>query len=67
MVNDESRTAFEQLKRYYDQKELLCPECGYEDDEGAWESETDGRVVEYFHECPSCGAVREHTIELNGE
>jgi predicted RNA-binding Zn-ribbon protein involved in translation (DUF1610 family) len=57
----------ERLRDHYDDEELVCPECGYEDEEGAWESETDGSVVEYYHECPSCGAVREHTIDLQEE
>ncbi len=67
MTSDESRTALERLKTYYDHEELVCPECGYEDEEGSWEGETDGSVVEYYHECPSCSAVREHTLDLHDE
>ncbi|MFB6292832.1 MAG: HVO_0649 family zinc finger protein [Halonotius sp.] len=57
-------TPLEQLKSYYDHEELVCPECGHEDEPGSWDSETNGAVVHYTHECPSCGAVREHDIEL---
>ncbi|WP_276258556.1 HVO_0649 family zinc finger protein [Haloglomus litoreum] len=58
------RSPMERLQSYYDDEELVCPECGFEDDPGSWESETDGRQVHYHHECPSCGAVREHTLDL---
>ncbi|MBX0348200.1 hypothetical protein [Haloarcula pellucida] len=34
---------------------------------GRWSSETDGHEIHYEHECPSCGAVREHTLTLNEE
>ena len=67
MTNDDGRTALERLRSHYDDVELVCPECGYEDEEGGWESETDGSVVEYYHECPSCAAVREHTLDLREE
>lgn len=67
MTEDRTRSAFERLQEHYDHEELICPDCGFEDEEGSWTSETDGRVVEYSHECPSCGAVREHTIDLSGE
>lgn len=67
MVSDGSRSTLERLRQYYDHEELVCPECGYEDEDGSWESETNGREVDYYHECPRCGAIREHTLDLRGE
>lgn len=59
---DGSRSPFEQLKSHYDRKELECPACGYFDEHGEWEARTSGHRVNYWHECPSCGAVQSHTI-----
>lgn len=59
-----NQSPIERLRSYYDEEELVCPDCGYEDDPGSWEGETDGNQVHYFHECPGCGAVREHTMTL---
>lgn len=67
MANDPNRSAFERLKEHYDHEELVCPDCGFEDEDGSWASETDGSVIEYSHECPSCGALREHTVDLSEE
>lgn len=67
MVQHGERSALEQLKRYYEHEELVCTECGFEDESGSWESRTNGGVVQYHHECPSCRAVREHTINLSGK
>lgn len=67
MTADSDRSPMERLRNYYDHEELVCPECGFEDETGTWESETDGQEVHYSHECPSCGAVREHTLRLDGE
>lgn len=64
MTVEPDRSPLERLRNYYDHEELVCPECGYEDEEGSWESETDGHLVHYYHECPRCDAVREHTLEL---
>ena len=66
MRSSDSGSAFDQLRQYYDHSELVCPDCGYEDEEGSWEGETDGSRVHYFHECPSCGSVREHPVSLDG-
>jgi uncharacterized Zn finger protein len=55
----------ERLRAYYDHEELVCPACGYEDESGSWESETNGHEGHYFHECPGCGAVREHSMQLS--
>lgn len=67
MTQDTTRSPMERLKSFYDHEELVCPECGHEDDDGSWRSETDGHEVHYFHECPSCGAVREHSMMLSRE
>ncbi|WP_135304347.1 HVO_0649 family zinc finger protein [Haloarcula amylovorans] len=67
MEGHSEKSPMELLKHHYDETELVCPDCGYEDEEGSWSSETDGREIHYEHECPSCGAVREHTLSLNGE
>lgn len=65
MATHGKRSALEQLKEYYDHQELVCSECGFEDEEGTWEGQTNGGVVEYYHECPSCRATRGHTIDLS--
>jgi len=64
MRHQTTRSALERLTEYYDDTELVCSECGFEDEEGHWRSETDGGVVEYTHECPECGAVGEHTLTV---
>lgn len=64
--NRGGRTALERLRRRYETTEKRCTSCGYVDDEGNWTSETDGRQIVYRHVCPSCGATREHTFELDG-
>ena len=43
---------------------MKCVERGYVDEEGHWESETNGHEIVYRHTCPSCDAVRVHTFEL---
>ena len=65
MVTRSKRSALEGLKAYYDRQARVCPECGYEDEAGNWTGETNGGVVAYQHECPSCRAVAERTITLS--
>jgi hypothetical protein len=65
MTSNDSRSPFERLKEYYDHEELVCRECGFEDEEGTWEAETDGGNIVYHHTCPKCDTVREHRIELS--
>lgn len=60
-------TPFEWVETHYEETEMKCPDCGYVDEEGNWESETDGHRITYRHTCPSCDAVREHTFELDEE
>lgn len=56
---------FEQLRSHYDEADLACPECGYEDTEGEWEATTTGDTVQYRHVCPSCGATQTRTLSVN--
>jgi|GEM_PF-308766 len=65
MTSNSSRSPFERLKEYYDHAELVCRECGFEDEEGAWNAETDGADIHYTHACPRCGARREHTLGVS--
>lgn len=58
------RSPFERLKNHFDESDLNCPDCGYFDEEGAWESRTDGTVVVYSHECPSCGSIQHRTVDI---
>lgn len=57
---------FERIRRRYEESEKKCPECGYVDEDGNWESRTDGRRIVYHHVCPSCDAGREHTFSFDG-
>lgn len=59
-----SAGALERLRRRYETTEKRCPARGFVDEEGNWTSQTDGRRVVYHHVYPSCGAEREHVIEL---
>lgn len=59
------RSAFESFRQRYEETRKRCPECGYVDEEGNWESKTDGSQVVYRYVCPSCNAVREHTFDLS--
>lgn len=59
------RSHFEWLRRRYEDTEKKCPECGYVDEDGNWESRTDGQQVVYHHVCPSCRASREHTFRFD--
>lgn len=56
-------TPFERLKSRFD-RDMVCPECGYDDEEGEWLSTTDGSQVVYQHICPSCGKVRQSNYTL---
>jgi|AntRauTorcE11898_2_1112593.scaffolds.fasta_scaffold02447_3 transposase len=64
MATSSKRSALERLKAYYDDRERVCTACGFVDDETNWAGATNGRVVEYSHECPCCRAVMEHTVDL---
>jgi len=57
-------TVLERVRRRYETTDKKCPDCGYVDEEGNWESRTNGQQLVYRHVCPSCGATREHTFNL---
>ncbi|WP_423996195.1 HVO_0649 family zinc finger protein [Halorubrum trapanicum] len=65
MLSNSNSSPFGRLKEYYDHEELVCPECGFEDEEGAWDAEADGADIVYTHACPKCGAERRHRLELS--
>lgn len=60
----EGTTPFGKLRTHYDQVDLTCPECGYDDDDGSWKAKTTGDRVQYRHICPSCGARRSRTLRM---
>ncbi|WP_226007448.1 HVO_0649 family zinc finger protein [Natrinema salinisoli] len=57
-------TVLERIRRRYETTDKKCPDCGYVDEKGNWESRTDGKQLVYRHVCPSCDATREHTFNL---
>lgn len=58
------RSPFENLREHFDES-LVCPECGYHDEDGEWTASASGDRVVYRHECPSCG--HEHRRTLRSE
>ncbi|MFC6732405.1 HVO_0649 family zinc finger protein [Haladaptatus sp. DYSN1] len=64
---DDERSPFEKLKSHYDDVDMKCPECGYEDTDGEWQTETTGEKVHYHHICPSCGVVQKRTLSIDAE
>jgi predicted RNA-binding Zn-ribbon protein involved in translation (DUF1610 family) len=54
----------DRLRAHYDEVDAICPECGFEDLDGAWTAGAAGRRVEYVRECPSCGATRRRTVRF---
>ncbi|MFA9417373.1 HVO_0649 family zinc finger protein [Natrinema sp. HArc-T2] len=62
--NADASTPLEWARQRYEHTDKKCPDCGYVDEEGNWESRTDGRRIVYRHVCPSCGASREHVFTL---
>jgi len=64
MAVEGAKSPLRRLKEYYDEAEPACPACGHVDERTGWSGETDGQQVHYYHECPSCGAVREHEIDV---
>ncbi|NEU58555.1 HVO_0649 family zinc finger protein [Halorussus sp. MSC15.2] len=61
------RSPFERLRSRFEETDLVCPKCRYEDADGRWVAETTGDRVQYRHLCPSCGYVRRRTFRLGGE
>ena len=66
---DTGATPFERLRSHMEHRseDLVCPDCGYEDDGGEWTAETSGDRVLYRHVCPSCGSIRKRTFDLRGD
>ncbi|WP_303659904.1 HVO_0649 family zinc finger protein [Haladaptatus salinisoli] len=61
----EGTTPFERLTSHMEGEDLVCPDCGYEDNGGEWKAKTNGSQILYRHLCPSCGAVRKRTFDLS--
>jgi RNA polymerase subunit RPABC4/transcription elongation factor Spt4 len=55
---------FSRLRARYESTDKKCPACGHVDETGNWTSHAEGARVVYHHVCPSCGADREHVLEL---
>jgi len=58
---------FERLRSRFEDEDLVCPKCGYDDEDGKWLAATGGDRIQYRHLCPSCGYVRRRTFRLGGE
>ncbi|WP_128477025.1 HVO_0649 family zinc finger protein [Halorussus pelagicus] len=58
---------FERLRSRFEDEDLVCPKCGYDDEDGKWLAETGGDRIQYRHLCPSCGYVRRRTFRLGAE
>jgi predicted RNA-binding Zn-ribbon protein involved in translation (DUF1610 family) len=54
----------ERLGSRFDDVDLVCSDCGFEDDDGSWTSVTSGDRILYRHVCPSCGSIRKRTLRL---
>lgn len=65
MATNGAKSPLRRLREYYDRTNVVCPDCGYIDDDTGWVGETDGRHVHYYHSCPSCESVQERTIQLD--
>ena len=66
-ARDEGLSAFDRLRSRYDREDLMCPACGYQDDEGRWLAATSGERVRYRHVCPSCGNIRSREFRFGDE
>lgn len=60
-------TPFERMASHMKREDLVCSECGHEDEGGSWRARTSGGQVRYSHVCPSCGAIRRRTYDLRKE
>ncbi len=58
---------FERLRSRFEEQDLVCPKCGYDDADGKWLAATGGDRIQYRHLCPSCGHVRRRTFLLGEE
>lgn len=66
-LDDVGSTPFERMASHMEHEDLVCPECGHEDEDGSWQARTSGEEVHYSHVCPSCGAIRKRTYDLTEE
>ena len=60
-------TPLDRLGSHFDDVDLVCPDCGYDDADGRWMTETSGDRVRYRHVCPSCGSIRQRTLDVGGD
>jgi len=63
-IDDGGPTPIDRLRSHLDD-DLTCRKCGYEDDDGEWQSTTAGDRVQYRHVCPACGAIRVRELRLD--
>lgn len=64
-INRSGTTALDRLGKHFDDVDLVCPDCGYEDREGGWQAATAGLRIHYRHVCPSCGSIRTRELRLD--
>lgn len=57
-------TPLDRLQAHYEDVDMTCPDCGYADEDGAWQADTDGCQIRYRHVCPSCGEIQTRTITV---
>lgn len=60
----EGTSPLDRLGSHYNRASLICPRCGYEDENGSWRAETSGDRVRYHHRCPSCDSIATRTLRL---
>ncbi|MFC7081452.1 HVO_0649 family zinc finger protein [Halorussus caseinilyticus] len=64
-LEDIGSTPFDRMASHMEHEDLVCSECGYDDEDGSWRARTTGGQVLYTHVCPSCGAIRKRTYHLD--
>lgn len=62
--SDSGSTPLDRLQAHFEDVDMTCPGCGYADEDGVWEAETDGGQIRYRHLCPSCGEIKTRTITI---
>lgn len=66
-TDDKGMNPIDRLRDHYDNLDMTCPACGYDDADGKWDSETDGHEITYEHRCPSCGERQDRTITVEND
>lgn len=61
---DNVDNALSDLKARYEETDVHCGDCGYEDQGGTWQVSEVDREVRFRHVCPSCGAVQTRVLKL---